>query len=111
MPAEAAAAARDTLGGAVSVAAELPGPTLGAGSSTWRREAFVAGLQLTAGDRRRARRRRWPSSAFTALRHVQPADHAQAAEGATEEAGDAVVVDLTDELADCAADPVNCAAA
>jgi MFS transporter, DHA2 family, multidrug resistance protein len=47
VPTEVAAAARDTLGGAVSVAAELPGPTgealLGAA-----RAAFVSGLQLTS---------------------------------------------------------------
>jgi DHA2 family multidrug resistance protein-like MFS transporter len=46
IPAEAAAVARDTLGGAVGVAAQLPG---GAGGALLAvaREAFVQGMQLT----------------------------------------------------------------
>ncbi|MGH3461377.1 MAG: MFS transporter [Kribbellaceae bacterium] len=113
VPADAAEAARDTLGGAVGVAAQLPGD-LGAGVLTVAREAFVHGMQLTAGIAS-VLAVGLAVLAFTALRHVQPADHAQATEGATEgateAAGDAVVVDLTDELADCAANPENCAAA
>ena len=113
VPGDAAEAARDTLGGAVGVAAQLPGD-LGAGVLTVAREAFVHGMQLTAGIAS-VLAVGLAVLAFTALRHVQPADHAEATEeateGATEEAGDAVVVDLTDELADCAANPENCAAA
>jgi DHA2 family multidrug resistance protein-like MFS transporter len=47
VPAEAADAARDTLGGAVAVAAQLPGQT-GAALLDVAREAFVAGLQITS---------------------------------------------------------------
>jgi DHA2 family multidrug resistance protein-like MFS transporter len=47
VPPEAAEAARDTLGGAVAAADELPGP-LGAGMLDTAREAFTQGLQLTA---------------------------------------------------------------
>jgi DHA2 family multidrug resistance protein-like MFS transporter len=46
-PPEAAATARDTLGGAVAVADLLPGP-LGAELLTASRDAFVQGLQTTA---------------------------------------------------------------
>ncbi|MGD9986387.1 MFS transporter [Pseudonocardia sp.] len=45
---DAASAARDTLGGAVSVAAGLPGPTADALLAA-ARESFVSGLQLTSG--------------------------------------------------------------
>ncbi|RTL63510.1 MAG: MFS transporter [Pseudonocardiaceae bacterium] len=48
LPSEAAAAARDTLGGAVSVAGGLPGPTSDALLAA-ARESFVSGLQLTSG--------------------------------------------------------------
>lgn len=48
LPSDAAAAARDTLGGAVSVAGGLPGPTAEVLLAT-ARESFVAGLQLTSG--------------------------------------------------------------
>jgi DHA2 family multidrug resistance protein-like MFS transporter len=47
VPAEAAAAARDTLGSAVEVAAQLPGQ-LGAAVLDAAHQAFVTGLQLTA---------------------------------------------------------------
>jgi MFS transporter, DHA2 family, multidrug resistance protein len=47
IPADAVHAARDTLGGAVSVAAQLPEPA-GAVLLGVAREAFVAGLQLTS---------------------------------------------------------------
>jgi DHA2 family multidrug resistance protein-like MFS transporter len=47
VPPEAAEAARDTLGGAVGVADQLPGP-LGAELLDAAREAFTQGLQLTA---------------------------------------------------------------
>lgn len=47
-PPEAAQAARDTLGGAVAVSDQLPGP-LGAELLDAAREAFVQGLQITAG--------------------------------------------------------------
>jgi DHA2 family multidrug resistance protein-like MFS transporter len=47
VPAEAAHAARDTLGGAVSAAAHLPEPTAAVLVDV-AREAFVAGLQVTA---------------------------------------------------------------
>jgi MFS transporter, DHA2 family, multidrug resistance protein len=47
VPPDATEAARDTLGGAVAVAAELPDP-LGAGLLDTAREAFTQGLQLTA---------------------------------------------------------------
>jgi MFS transporter, DHA2 family, multidrug resistance protein len=47
VPAEAAAAARDTLGGAVSAATELPGPSADALLDV-ARHAFVAGLHLTS---------------------------------------------------------------
>jgi DHA2 family multidrug resistance protein-like MFS transporter len=47
IPAEAAAAARDTLGGAVAAAAELPGP-LGSGLLAVATEAFVQGMQVAA---------------------------------------------------------------
>ncbi|MGD9526654.1 MAG: MFS transporter [Pseudonocardia sp.] len=47
VPAEAAGAARDTLGGAVDVAAGLPGP-LASSVLAVAREGFVAGLHLTA---------------------------------------------------------------
>ena len=47
VPAESAAIARDTLGGAVAVAQELPGP-LGATVLDVAREAFVAGMHLTS---------------------------------------------------------------
>src|SRR5262249_40501213 len=47
IPPEAAAAARDTLGGAVVVAGQLPGD-LGAALLDAAREAFVQGLQLAA---------------------------------------------------------------
>jgi DHA2 family multidrug resistance protein-like MFS transporter len=47
IPAEAAAAARDTLGGAVAVASQLPDP-LGAVVLQVAREAFVQGMQLSA---------------------------------------------------------------
>jgi DHA2 family multidrug resistance protein-like MFS transporter len=46
IPAEAAAVARDTLGGAMGVAAQLPGE-LGAALVDAAREAFVQGMQLT----------------------------------------------------------------
>jgi MFS transporter, DHA2 family, multidrug resistance protein len=48
VPAEASAAARDTLGGAVSVAQQLPAD-LGAALLAAAREAFTTGLQVTAG--------------------------------------------------------------
>jgi DHA2 family multidrug resistance protein-like MFS transporter len=48
VPPEVAAAARDTLGGAVSAATELPGPSADALLDV-ARHAFVAGLQLTSG--------------------------------------------------------------
>ena len=48
VPAEAAADARDTLGGAVAVAAQLPEPAASAVLAA-ARTAFVSGLQLTAG--------------------------------------------------------------
>ncbi len=48
VPAGAADAARDTLGGAVAVAAELPGE-LGATVLNVAQEAFVAGMHLTSG--------------------------------------------------------------
>jgi DHA2 family multidrug resistance protein-like MFS transporter len=47
VPAAAAAAARDTLGGAVSVATELPGPSADALLDV-ARHAFLAGLHLTS---------------------------------------------------------------
>jgi MFS transporter, DHA2 family, multidrug resistance protein len=47
VPAEAAAAARDTLGSAVAVAGELPG-RLGAAVLQTAREAFVQGMQLSS---------------------------------------------------------------
>ena len=47
VPATAAAAARDTLGGAVAAAAELPG-TVGAALLDVAREAFVAGMHVTS---------------------------------------------------------------
>jgi DHA2 family multidrug resistance protein-like MFS transporter len=47
IPPEAAETARDTLGGAVVAAEQLPGP-LGAGLLDAAREAFTQGLQLTA---------------------------------------------------------------
>jgi DHA2 family multidrug resistance protein-like MFS transporter len=47
IPADALAAARDTLGGAVAVAAELPAPA-GEALLVAAREAFVAGMHLTA---------------------------------------------------------------
>jgi MFS transporter, DHA2 family, multidrug resistance protein len=46
-PSEAAAIARDTLGGAVGVAAQLPGDT-GPALFDAAREAFIRGMQLTA---------------------------------------------------------------
>jgi len=46
VPSEAAAAARDTLGGAVGVAAQLPDQT-GAALLSAAREAFTLGMQLT----------------------------------------------------------------
>jgi DHA2 family multidrug resistance protein-like MFS transporter len=48
VPAEAAEAARDTLGSAAEVAAQLPAE-LGAAVLNTAREAFVAGMQLSAG--------------------------------------------------------------
>ena len=48
VPAEAAATARDTLGGAVAVASELPGE-LGATVLRLAQESFVAGMHLTSG--------------------------------------------------------------
>jgi MFS transporter, DHA2 family, multidrug resistance protein len=48
VPGQAAAAARDTLGGAVGVAAQLP-EALGAALLGAARSAFTDGLQLTAG--------------------------------------------------------------
>jgi MFS transporter, DHA2 family, multidrug resistance protein len=48
VPAQAAAAARDTLGGAVAVAARLPAGA-GAALLAASREAFTTGLQVTAG--------------------------------------------------------------
>jgi MFS transporter, DHA2 family, multidrug resistance protein len=47
LPSEAAAVARDTLGGAVAVAGQLPGAA-GVALVTAAREAFTLGLQLTA---------------------------------------------------------------
>jgi DHA2 family multidrug resistance protein-like MFS transporter len=46
IPAEAAAVARDTLGGAVGVAAQLPGG-VGTALLAAAREAFIQGMQLT----------------------------------------------------------------
>jgi MFS transporter, DHA2 family, multidrug resistance protein len=48
IPSQASAAARDTLGGAVGVAQQLP-PALGAAVLAESREAFTTGLQVTAG--------------------------------------------------------------
>jgi DHA2 family multidrug resistance protein-like MFS transporter len=48
VPSQAAAIARETLGGAVDVAARLPGEA-GAALLAAAREAFIQGLQLTAG--------------------------------------------------------------
>jgi DHA2 family multidrug resistance protein-like MFS transporter len=48
VPAEAAAAARDTLGGAAAVARQLPADA-GAALLAASREAFTTGLQVTAG--------------------------------------------------------------
>jgi DHA2 family multidrug resistance protein-like MFS transporter len=48
LPAEAAATARDTLGAAVSVAGQLP-QTLGQEVLNVSRDAFVQGMNLTAG--------------------------------------------------------------
>jgi MFS transporter, DHA2 family, multidrug resistance protein len=48
VPSQAAAIARETLGGAVDVAARLPGD-VGAALLAAAREAFIQGLQLTAG--------------------------------------------------------------
>jgi MFS transporter, DHA2 family, multidrug resistance protein len=48
VPTEAAAAARDTLGGAVGVAAQLPAD-IGTALLASARDAFTTGLQLTAG--------------------------------------------------------------
>jgi DHA2 family multidrug resistance protein-like MFS transporter len=48
VPGEASATARDTLGGAVEVAGQLPGE-LGAIVLEVARSAFVSGMQLTAG--------------------------------------------------------------
>jgi DHA2 family multidrug resistance protein-like MFS transporter len=48
VPSEALAIARDTLGGAVAAAAQLPGET-GTALLATAREAFLHGLQLTAG--------------------------------------------------------------
>jgi DHA2 family multidrug resistance protein-like MFS transporter len=47
MPADAAVVARDTLGGAVAVAAQLPGP-LGTALLETARDAFVHGMQVAA---------------------------------------------------------------
>jgi MFS transporter, DHA2 family, multidrug resistance protein len=47
LPAEAATAARDTLGSAAAVAAQFPGE-LGAGVLAAARQAFVAGMQLSS---------------------------------------------------------------
>lgn len=47
LPADAVHAARDTLGGAVNVAAQLPGAT-GTAVLDVAREAFVSGLQITS---------------------------------------------------------------
>jgi DHA2 family multidrug resistance protein-like MFS transporter len=47
VPAEAAAVARDTLGSAAAVAAQLPGE-LGAAVLAAARDAFVAGMQLSS---------------------------------------------------------------
>jgi len=47
VPADAAAAARDTLGAAVAVATQLP-DAIGGPVLQLAREAFVAGMQLTA---------------------------------------------------------------
>jgi MFS transporter, DHA2 family, multidrug resistance protein len=48
VPSQAAAIARETLGGAVDIAARLPGD-VGAALLAAAREAFIQGLQLTAG--------------------------------------------------------------
>jgi DHA2 family multidrug resistance protein-like MFS transporter len=48
IPADAAAVARDTLGGAVAVAQDLPGQ-LGAALLTVAQDAFVRGMQVAAG--------------------------------------------------------------
>jgi MFS transporter, DHA2 family, multidrug resistance protein len=48
VPSDAAAAARDTLGGAVGAAAELPGAA-GASLVEVARDAFVHGMQVTSG--------------------------------------------------------------
>jgi MFS transporter, DHA2 family, multidrug resistance protein len=88
VPDEAAAAARDTLGGAVAEAAKLP-EQLGAAVLVAARDSFVQGLRLTAG-----------LSAVLAvviavlatvlLRAVRPADQAEPAEQPAEpEAADA----------------------
>ena len=63
LPAQAAAAARDTLGGAVGVAARLPAE-LGAAVVAAAREAFIQGLQLTAASAPRSRSPSpsWPRS-------------------------------------------------
>jgi MFS transporter, DHA2 family, multidrug resistance protein len=75
VPTEAADAARDTLGGAVGVAAQLPGD-LGTAVLDVAREAFVDGMQLTAGIAA-VIAAGLAVLAITALRHVSPANHDQ----------------------------------
>lgn len=77
VPADAADAARDTLGGAVGVAAQLPGD-LGQAVLDVSRDAFVHGMQLTAGIAA-VIAAGLAVLAVTALRHVSPADHGEQA--------------------------------
>ena len=80
LPSQAAAAARDTLGGAVGVAARLPAE-LGAAVVAAAREAFIQGLQLTAALSA-AVAVAIAVVATVLLRHVPAGAEAQAAEPA-----------------------------
>ena len=78
VPTEAADAARDTLGGAVGVAAQLPGD-LGSAVLNVARQAFVDGMQLTAGIAA-VIAVGLAVLAITSLRHISPATHDEPAE-------------------------------
>jgi DHA2 family multidrug resistance protein-like MFS transporter len=84
--ADAAAAIRDTLGSAVAVAAELPGE-VGATVASIAREAFVHGMQLTAGFAAVASVA-LALLAITALRHVRPHGADATSDGAAESPAD-----------------------
>lgn len=72
IPSHAAAAARDTLGGAVAAAGRLPGQP-GAALLDVAREAFTVGMQSVDGHQRRGRRRHRRALAAVVLRGVRPA--------------------------------------